>query len=247
MGIGEMNFQAIWKNFGRYFGQTILHPQFLINRAAAMHRQRTRQLLKGRILDVGSGDSTSLKGLPEITGYITLDFPPTNARYLQRPDVFGDARHLPFPDASFEQIFLLEVLEHIPEPSHVPREIKRCLKQGGLLFLSTPCLYPLHDEPHDFQRFTRHGLRMLFPGAEWERVEEEEFSSFFGFMALSGNLQCMHSLQAAVESHAYYRLLWLLPLTGLMVLLGNLGGWATALFPSKSRFPVNYWLILRKK
>ena len=159
MGIGEMNFQAIWKNFGRYFGQTILHPQFLINRAAAMHRQRTRQLLKGRILDVGSGDSTSLKGLPEITGYITLDFPPTNARYLQRPDVFGDARHLPFPDASFEQIFLLEVLEHIPEPSHVPREIKRCLKQGGLLFLSTPCLYPLHDEPHDFQRFTRHGLR----------------------------------------------------------------------------------------
>jgi len=185
--------------------------------------------------------------LPEITGYIALDFPLTNTRYRQRPDVFGDARHLPFSDDSFDQIFLLEVLEHIPDPSRVPREIKRCLKPEGLLFLSTPCLYPLHDEPHDFQRFTRHGLRRLFPEAEWERIEEEEYSSFFGFIVLSGNLHCMHSLQAAVESHAYYRLLWLLPLAGLMVLLGNLGGWMAALFPSKSRFPLNYWFILRKK
>ncbi len=242
-----MDYRKTWKKFGAVFGLTILHPQFLLNRSARQRRRRMKEFLSGTILDIGSGDSPSLSQCPGVKRYVSLDYPATNARYGQRPGIFGDARNLPFKENSFDRILLMEVLEHIPDPSVVPQEIHRCLKEGGLLFLSTPCFYPLHDEPHDYQRYTRHGLKWLFPEPVWERLAEEEFSGFFGFLALSCNLRCMHALQSTAESKKKFHWLWLLPMTGLVVLAGNLLGWVAALFPGKSRFPVNYWLILRKK
>ncbi len=52
----------------------------------------------------------------------------------------SSADKIPFPDAFFDKVLFMEVLEHIPqeEVSAAFKEIKRVLKPGGMLLLSTP-------------------------------------------------------------------------------------------------------------
>jgi SAM-dependent methyltransferase len=54
------------------------------------------------------------------------------------------------------------VLEHVPEPERALAEAVRVLRTGGRLILTVPGVWPTHEAPYDFWRFTRHGvLRLL--------------------------------------------------------------------------------------
>lgn len=44
------------------------------------------------------------------------------------------------------------------------------LTSGGTLTLTVPFVYPLHEAPHDYQRFTAYGLAHLFE--PWFEIEE---------------------------------------------------------------------------
>jgi SAM-dependent methyltransferase len=70
-------------------------------------------------------------------------------------------------------VLCTEVLEHLPEPQKAVDEIFRVLKPGGTLLLTTRFLFPIHDAPHDYFRFTKYGLRYLLRGFEILKLEEE--------------------------------------------------------------------------
>jgi len=72
-----------------------------------------------------------------------------------------DAHTLPFADASFAAILCTEVLEHCINPHQVMAEFYRVLKPGGKLILTTRFIFPIHDAPHDYFRFTKYGLQQL--------------------------------------------------------------------------------------
>ncbi len=93
-----------------------------------------------RLLDVGG------KGKPyacffagRVVNHYVLDVEPAPS-----VDVVGDARHMPFSDASIDVVLITQVLEHIPEPITVISEIRRVLKPGGTLLLSVPSIFPQH-------------------------------------------------------------------------------------------------------
>jgi SAM-dependent methyltransferase len=83
------------------------------------------------------------------------------ALYNSRPNIIGDAGRLPFHDQTFDTVVMLEILEHLPDPTIAIQEARRTLKKDGILILSAPFLYPIHDAPKDYQRWTRHGLEHL--------------------------------------------------------------------------------------
>jgi SAM-dependent methyltransferase len=87
-------------------------------------------------------------------------------------DVVGDAHNLPFPDGKFDVIVCTEVLEHLHTPHTAVSEMNRVLKPGGKLILTTRFIFPIHDAPHDYYRYTKYGLKHLFK--EWEIVELSE-------------------------------------------------------------------------
>ena len=68
---------------------------------------------------------------------------------------------LPFADRCFETVFCAQVLEHVPRPEELLREAFRVLKVGGQIILTVPQTWGLHEEPHDYYRFTRYGLRYM--------------------------------------------------------------------------------------
>jgi len=58
-----------------------------------------------------------------------------------------DARHLEFPDGSFDAVYSLSSIEHFGSPAEVARsaaEMGRVLKPGGVAVVVTECLVRLH-------------------------------------------------------------------------------------------------------
>ena len=96
--------------------------------------------------------------------------------------VIGDAQALGVRDASFDVVLCTEVLEHLPEPQRAIDEMFRVLVPGGELVLTTRFLFPIHDAPHDYFRFTKYGLRHLL--RRFEIVELEEETDAVGTLAV---------------------------------------------------------------
>lgn len=61
---------------------------------------------------------------------------------------------IPFPNATFQVILCIEVLEHIPDQLQCLRECYRVLQPGGTLFLTLP-------NPHCLPSLTSHHLHRL--------------------------------------------------------------------------------------
>lgn len=139
-----------------------------------------------KTLDVGSGGSAYDVFFPN---RITIDIDEK-----RRPDIVADAEQMPFDDDTFELILCTEVLEHVKNPETVLSECLRVLAPGGKIILTTRFIYPLHDTPNDYWRFTKYGLAHLF--RSWEKVkvqaETENFETFavlFQRMAFQATLR----------------------------------------------------------
>jgi SAM-dependent methyltransferase len=68
----------------------------------------------------------------------------------------------PLSEESFHAVLCTQVLEHVVDLDHVVGEIHRVLKPGALLVVSVPFAYNEHGAPHDYRRFSAHGLRLEF-------------------------------------------------------------------------------------
>lgn len=116
-----------------------------------------------RILDVGCGDRPYREIFP---GAVGLDVP---ANPLA--DLHGSIDAIPVEDASFDLVLCLQVLEHVPDPQAAIRELRRVVRPGGRVLLSTHGVYPFHPNPEDLWRWTHRGLERLFlTNAEWTSV-----------------------------------------------------------------------------
>ena len=119
---------------------------------------------KSYTLDLGCGKSPYIKYFPNRVGF---DFVKR-----EKVDKTGDIHKLPFKDKEFDIVLCTEVLEHSHSPRIAISEMNRVLETGGKLILTTRFVFPLHDSPFDFFRYTKYGLKELFK--DWEIIELRE-------------------------------------------------------------------------
>lgn len=79
----------------------------------------------------------------------------------------GDVGQLPYPDKTFSKIICSEVLEHLPDPPQTLHEIRRVLKDDGVLAVTVPNHhYPALFDPLNWVRESL-GLGHFSANNEW--------------------------------------------------------------------------------
>ena len=157
---------------------TFTNPGWLIRRLIARDLRRVGPLASGRLVDVGSGEMPYRALFPNVHEYIGVD-QISSYHPEARPALWADGGRLPLESGSCDAALATQVLEHVPEPAQLLREIARVLRPGGVLILTAPHIWELHEEPHDYFRFTRYGLAHLLTGAGFRIAEITAQGGFF--------------------------------------------------------------------
>lgn len=103
----------------------------------------------GKMLDIGCADGTFTKEILDRTDakeIIGLDVLASSVNWAKRhwkkekrlKFQVGNAHKLNFKANTFEAVYILEVMEHVPDPDQVLKEAHRVLKKGGYIILLVP-------------------------------------------------------------------------------------------------------------
>lgn len=147
-----------------------------------------------RILDAGAGE-LKYKNLCSHLNYVSQDFAQydgqgdgkglqTGTWNQSRLDIIGDITRIPEPDASFDAVMCIEVLEHVPDPAAALKELGRLLRPGGQLLLTAPVCSLTHFAPYYFYNgFSRYFYEYWLEAFGLEILEMEWNGNYFEYLA----------------------------------------------------------------
>lgn len=148
----------------------------------------------GRILDAGAGERRFERFCGHLQ-YVAQDFAQYDgsgdAAGLQtgtwdqsRLDIVSDITAVPEPDASFDAVMCIEVLEHVPDPLAALKEFARLLRPKGHLVLTAPFCSLTHFAPYHFASgFSRYFYERHLPETGFEVLELVPNGNFFEYLA----------------------------------------------------------------
>lgn len=201
------------------------------------------------VLDAGAGSQPYRKHFGHCR-YEAADFEKVNKGYA-RSTYVCDLAQIPVEDGRFDAVVLSQVMEHLPDPVAVLKELHRVTKPGGLMFYSGPLWFEEHEQPYDFYRYTQFALRHLFAKSNFE-VEDLRWVE--GYIAtVTRQLRRMASALPLSYS-AYGGGLAGVPVYMLGIFLkifARLTAFAFAHAASRARYtdkgyPINYLAIVRR-
>jgi SAM-dependent methyltransferase len=149
---------------------------YFVMRAAAACAPRSR------VADVGAGEAPYAE-LFDHVDYVTVDWSQSPHSHATPPSLTASIESLPVQDGAFDAVLLTQVLEHVPDPVSALRELHRVLVPGGLVYVTVPLAWELHELPHDYYRYTEPGLRHVLNAAGFEVVELEARGDCFTTLA----------------------------------------------------------------
>jgi SAM-dependent methyltransferase len=160
-----------------------------------------------RVLDAGAGEGQYARyfahcryyGVDLAVGDSTWDYSHIHA--------IADLTALPFAGACADAALLIVTIEHLREPACALAELARTLVPGGVLLIAAPHEWEVHQGPHDYFRYTRHGLAYLLEKAGFAIEELRPAGGYFRLLArrllnglqfFAGGLRWLLFLPAAV-------------------------------------------------
>lgn len=136
-----------------------------------------------RVLDAGAGEGQYAHYFKS-QRYTGVDLGVGDSAWdYRRLQAVADLAALPFQDESFDACISIVTLEHVKEPARALGEIARSLKSGARILLVVPHEWEVHQSPHDYWRFTRHGIRHLLEEAGFREIRIEPVGGLFRLLA----------------------------------------------------------------
>lgn len=146
--------------------------RLLVEIIAKFYDRAIPNYVTGRLIDLGCGKAPLFLKYRYFASSVTCVDWGNTLHKNENLDVECDlSKRLPFDNASFDTVILSDVLEHLPEPDSLWRELARILAPGGRLLMNVPYFYPLHEVPFDFYRYSRFALERFARESGFEIIE----------------------------------------------------------------------------
>ncbi|CAK8711715.1 Methyltransferase domain-containing protein [Candidatus Electronema halotolerans] len=144
---------------------------------------------KGHLYDLGCGEMPYREWLLNYAdSYTGVDW--SNTLHNFKADIAANLNEpLPIESEQADTVVSFSVMEHLREPQLFLNESYRILKHGGRMILQVPFMWWVHEEPCDYFRYTRYGLKYMFEKAGFADIEVYPTSGFWTVWILKFNYQ----------------------------------------------------------
>ncbi len=132
----------------------------------------------GYTLDISSEKHTSYENEwnIELKNLINIDIE-------GKPNILSDINNLPFKNNTISNFGCFNVLELLQNPINAIEEIYRVLNKSGHLVGYVPFLYPIHNQPVDYWRFSNHSLHQILNDGGFDNIIIEPLGGRFIVMS----------------------------------------------------------------
>jgi SAM-dependent methyltransferase len=213
--------------------------RLIANLVAAKYFDALKLHASGRLLDLGCGKAP-LYGLykDHVTDVMCVDWGNSLHQTTHLDQEADLTQPINLPDQAFDTIILSDVLEHIPVPLDLCREIFRLLAPGGKLIMNVPFYYPLHEAPHDFYRYTEFALRRFMASSSMQILYLEPIGGAVEILSdiISKNLLRL-PVGGAAAAAGLQAAAWWFSRTQLGAKLSK---------KSSSQFPLGYFMVAER-
>lgn len=153
--------------------EILINPFWLSRRELALALSKLASRLTGEELDFGAGSQPYRSFLKNFSSYVSLEYDTPLNRERKVANIFYDGISIPVETGSYDGILSTQTLEHVLNPDIIVSEWTRVLKEGGMLPITMPFMWPEHEMPYDYQRYSSGGLRLLLEKSGFEIVVDK--------------------------------------------------------------------------
>jgi SAM-dependent methyltransferase len=152
---------------------------FAVDQMAGPYERVIQTHARGRLLDCGCGDVPYYGIYRErVTEAVCIDWAASGHGRNHVDQEVNLSQPLPFDPERFDTVLMADVLEHIPVPADLMKEVARVLSPTGKAIVLVPFLYRVHEAPHDYYRYTEFALAELSRQAGLEILEIEPYGGY---------------------------------------------------------------------
>ena len=176
-----MTYRAIERRLPRFLRRHVLHFESAID--DSLENFSTGVAAGAWVLDAGAGERVHARYFSR-QRYVAVDLAVGDATWnYGKLDAIADLTALPFPAGCFDACINIVTLEHMREPGCAIQEMERTLKPGGRLLMIVPHEWEVHQSPHDYFRYTRHGIAYLLSQAGFTEYSIEPVGGYFRLLS----------------------------------------------------------------
>lgn len=211
------------------------HSFIIASRQIKHYQQIIKKHSSGYLLDCGCGDVPYFgiyKDLISDSYCVDWEYSPQKQVHVDQFVNLNEKLAIPH---TFDTILLSDVLEHIAEPKQLLQELNKLLKPNGKIIIMVPFMYRLHEEPHDYYRYTEHGLRHLLNTSD---LTVTEIESYGGIVDVLFDTLNKGFFNTNLRSKVLFKL---------YKFVSNIGYFARINNARKYSFPMGYTLVAQKK
>jgi len=162
------------------FDPSLFHPYYFIRKSLLRKIQYYAPTLQGDLLDFGCGAKPYRSLFTGVSTYTGVDIENEGHTHVnEQIDVYYDGKRLPFEGDKFDAIFASEVFEHVFNMEEILVELNRVLKTGGKMLITCPFVWPEHEKPYDYARYTVFSLQDMLNKAGFNAIVIDKSGDFF--------------------------------------------------------------------
>ncbi len=217
----------------------VFKKNYLDRRELLKKVKKYKGLVVGDVLDIGCGRKPYRELFGKVDRYVGIDIENPGHNHLnEQIDLFFDGINIPLKDSSFDTIVLFQVIEHVRDLDLLILEIKRVLRPKGKVLISFPFIWPLHELPNDFRRFTPNGAKNLFESKGFKILRSEKIMGNYSIFFLFGQffLNELGEKLPKVIRFLFFPIIFLLNILGLIF----------SKFKTKNLYVENFLVIAKK-